>query len=159
MLRRRRGYKVAKVAERFVAFVNTRCGVITPIAWRKAYVKKRNFPQTRALRIIKRYDDGIVRGSYHVSDALQFVLLSRYTDEDGNSPFMKYTTDCLETTTSNWLSWRIGPAFGEKPEKESGFVSAHALRSSFNPFTLYLATLLFYTFVLKCRYIFAFIIG
>lgn len=60
--------------------------------------KTHNFPGTRAASIIKWFTDGIASGWMPREQRVERDSSSRCNDEDGNSPFMKYTTDGSRTS-------------------------------------------------------------
>lgn len=89
--------------------VNTGRGVITPIAGRKAPVRREK-TQFFADASVTYNKTGPAMGSCVARTASaarisgSIVPLSSRIDEDGNSPFMKYTTDELTSTSKLALS-------------------------------------------------------
>lgn len=97
--------------------VNTGRGVITPIAGRKAPVRREK-TQFFADASVTYNKTGPVTGSCVVRTASaarisgSIVPLSSSIDEDGNSPFMKYTTDEPTDFETGSLFDRYPTAFG-----------------------------------------------
>lgn len=108
--------------------VNTGRGVITPIAGRKAPVRREK-TQFFADASVTYNKTGPVMGSCVVRTASaarisrSIVPLSSRIDEDGNSPFMKYTTDEPSTSklalSSTDTQLHSGPVYRRKSRGKS----------------------------------------
>lgn len=115
--------------------VNTGRGVIIPIAGRKAPVRREK-TQFFADASVTYNKTGPVTGSCVVRTASaarisgSIVPLSSSIDEDGNSPFMKYTTDEPTDFETGSLFDRYPTAFGSSvSEEESGGKIGYAIFS------------------------------